>query len=85
MVNNERDIEEHCEPLHGRDEEECKQNVDEVFRQNQWIEASTLVYWILVVCFEFIESYYKQEQPLAEPRDHIICCVLVILNHKELF
>lgn len=35
MVNNERDIEEHCEPLHGRDEEECKQNVDEVFRQNQ--------------------------------------------------
>lgn len=35
MVNNERDIEEHCEPLHGSDEEECKQNVDEVFRQNQ--------------------------------------------------
>lgn len=39
MVNNERDIEEYCELFYGRDEEECKQNVDEVFRQNQLLNG----------------------------------------------
>ena len=56
MIGYERDVEQDCEPLPGKQEENIDGNMDDVFWQNQRIETVALIYWVLVVGFKLIES-----------------------------
>ena len=73
MVANEGKVQGQCEPFTRRKKQDVEEKVKEVFRQDleaevmvvendyfgyQWVEASALVYRILVVSFQFIKCYY---------------------------
>ena len=56
MVSNERYVEENGEPFPSKQEEKVDEDVEEVLREDQWIQAVTLVNWVLVIRLEFIKS-----------------------------
>ena len=51
VVGDQRSIEGNTEPLPGAQEEEVEQDVEDVLRQHQRVQAGALVYRILVICF----------------------------------
>ena len=51
VVGDQRSIEGNTEPLPGTQEEEVEQDVEDVLRQYQRVQAGALVYRILVICF----------------------------------
>ena len=57
VVSNERYVEENGEPLPCKQEEEVDDDVEDVLREDKWIQAVTLVNWVLVICLQFIKSY----------------------------
>ena len=56
MVSDERYVEENGEPFPSKQEEKVDEDVEEVLREDQWIQAVTLVNWVLVIRLEFIKS-----------------------------
>ena len=57
MVSDERYVEKNCEPFPSKQEEKVDEDVEEVLREDQWIQAVTLVNWVLVICLQFIKRY----------------------------
>ena len=56
VVSNEGYVEEYGEPLPCKQEEEVDDDVEDVLREDKWIQAVTLVNWVLVICLQFIKS-----------------------------
>ena len=56
MVCDEGYVEENGEPLPCKQEEEVDDDVEDVLREDKWIQAVTLVNWVLVICLQFIKS-----------------------------
>ena len=55
MVADEGSIEDEREPLARQEEEEVEEDVQEVFRQDERVEAVALVDRVLVVRLQFVE------------------------------
>ena len=55
MVSNERNVEEYGEPFPSKQEENVDEDVEEVLWEHQWVEAVTLVNWVLVISLQFIK------------------------------
>ena len=49
MVSNEGDVEENGEPFPSKQEENVDEDVEEVLWEHQWVQAVTLVNWVLVI------------------------------------
>ena len=62
MVSNERYVEENSKPFPSKQEEKVDEDVEDVLREDQWIQAVTLVNWVLVICLQFIKSNNLKQQ-----------------------
>ena len=60
MIGNEGDVEEEGEPLPGKQEQNVDQHVQSVLRQHQRVQAGALVYGVLVVSLQLVESNYLE-------------------------
>ena len=60
MIGNEGDVEEEGEPLPGKQEQNVDQHVQSVLGENQRVQAGALVYGVLVVSLQLIESNYLE-------------------------
>ena len=49
MVSNEGYVEENCEPFPSKEEENVDEDVEEILWEHQWVQAVTLVNWVLVI------------------------------------
>ena len=50
MVSNEWYVQKNCEPLPSKKEEKIDEDVKDILGKDQWIQAITLVDWVLVIC-----------------------------------
>ena len=55
MVSNEGNVEENGEPFPSKQEENVDEDVEEVLWEHQWVQAVTLVNWVLVISLQFIK------------------------------
>ena len=60
MVGDEGDVEEEGEPLPGKQEQNVDQHVQSVLGQHQRVQAGALVYGVLVVSLQLVESNYLE-------------------------
>ena len=60
MIGNEGDVEEEGEPLPGKQEQNVDQHVQSVLGENQRVQAGALVYGVLVVSLQLVESNYLE-------------------------
>ena len=60
MVGYEGDVEEEGEPLPGKQEQHIDQHVQRVLGQHQRVQAGALVYGVLVVSLQLVESNYLE-------------------------
>ena len=55
MISNEWNVEEDGEPFPSKQEENVDEDVEEVLWEHQWVQAVTLVNWVLVIGLQFIK------------------------------
>ena len=60
MVGDEGDVEEEGEPLPGKQEQHIDEHVQSVLGEHQRVQAGTLVYGVLVVSLQLVESNYLE-------------------------
>ena len=56
MVANKWGIYEKAEPLPSYKEQEVEEHMEDVLWEDQGVQWSTLIYWILVISFQLIKS-----------------------------
>ena len=55
MVSNEGYVEENGEPFPSKEEENVDEDVEEILWEHQWVQAVTLVNWVLIISLQFIK------------------------------
>ena len=60
MVGDEGDVEEECEPLPGKQKQNIDQHVQRILGEHQRVQAGALVYGVLVVSLQLVESNYLE-------------------------
>ena len=60
MVGDQGDVEEEGEPLPGKQEQNVDQHMQRVLGQHQRVQARALVYGVLVVSLQLVESNYLE-------------------------
>ena len=58
MIGSQRHIPANGEKLGGENKEDRKQNVKAIFRKNKLVQTATLIDWVLVIRFQFVDANY---------------------------
>ena len=79
MVSDERYVEQNGEPFPSKQEEKVDEDVEEVLREDQWIQAVALVNWVLVIRLQFIKSNNLKQQYSATIKSYSVWLSLAIM------